>query len=81
MSPLHLQEITTVLRHGWVMKCRSWLRHCATSRKGAGSISDSIIGIFHMLNPSDCIMVLRSTQTLKEMSARSIPLGVKAADA
>jgi len=26
---------------------RSWLRHCATSRKVAGSIYDSVIGIFH----------------------------------
>jgi hypothetical protein len=28
-------------------RCRSWLRHCATSRKVAGSIPDDIIGIFH----------------------------------
>jgi len=26
---------------------RSWLRHCATSRKVAGSISDGVIDIFH----------------------------------
>ena len=26
---------------------RSWLRHCATSRKVAGSIPDGFIGIFH----------------------------------
>jgi hypothetical protein len=26
---------------------RSWLRHCATSRKIAGSIPDGVIGIFH----------------------------------
>jgi hypothetical protein len=26
---------------------RSWLRHCATKRKVAGSISDGVIGIFH----------------------------------
>ena len=26
---------------------RSWLRHCATSRKVAGSIPDGAIGIFH----------------------------------
>jgi hypothetical protein len=24
-----------------------WLRHCATSRKVAGSIPDGVIGIFH----------------------------------
>jgi hypothetical protein len=26
---------------------RMWLRHCATSRKVAGSIPDAVIGIFH----------------------------------
>jgi hypothetical protein len=26
---------------------RSWLRHCATSQKVAGSISDSVIRIFY----------------------------------
>jgi hypothetical protein len=26
---------------------RSWFRHCATSRKVAGSIPDGLIGIFH----------------------------------
>ena len=26
---------------------RSWLRHCATSRKVAGSIPDVVIGIFY----------------------------------
>jgi hypothetical protein len=26
---------------------RGWLRHCATSRKVAGSIPDHVIGIFH----------------------------------
>jgi len=25
----------------------SWLRHCATRRKVAGSIPDGVIGIFH----------------------------------
>jgi len=31
---------------------RSWLRHCATSWKVAGSIPDGVIGIFHWHNPS-----------------------------
>ena len=26
---------------------RSWLRHCATSQKVAGSIPDGVNGIFH----------------------------------
>jgi len=30
---------------------RSWLRHCATSRKGAGSIPDGFTGIFHWHYP------------------------------
>ena len=44
---------------------RSWLRHCATSRKVAGSIPDGIIGIFHWLNPSVRTTALGSTQLLK----------------
>ena len=43
---------------------RSWLRHCATSRKVAGSIPDGVIGIFHGHNPSGRSMVLGSTQSL-----------------
>ena len=31
---------------------RSWLRHCATSRKVLGSITDVVIGIFHWNSPS-----------------------------
>jgi len=29
---------------------RSWLRHCATSRKVAVSIHDGVTGIFHLHN-------------------------------
>jgi len=32
---------------------RSWLRHCATSRKVAGSILHGVNGIFYGHNPSD----------------------------
>ena len=28
-------------------RCRSWLRHCATSRKVAGLVPNGVIGIFH----------------------------------
>ena len=31
----------------WGPRWRSWLRHCATSQKVAGSIPDGVIGIFH----------------------------------
>ena len=50
-----------------------WLRCCATNRKVAGSIPDSVTGIFHRHNPSDRTMVLGLT--LKEMSTRRISWG------
>jgi hypothetical protein len=56
------------------------LRHCATSRKVAGSIPDGVTGIFHWHNPSGRTMALGSTQPLTEMSTRNISWGVKAAD-
>ena len=60
---------------------RSWLRHCATSRKVAGSIPDRVIGIFHSHNPSDRTMTLELIQPLTEMSTRNISWEVKAASA
>jgi hypothetical protein len=42
----------------WGTRWRSWLRHCATSRKVAGSISDGVIGIFHWHNHSSRTMTL-----------------------
>ena len=54
------------------MRWRSWLRHCATRRKVAGSILDGVIEIFHEHNPSGRNMALGSTQPLKEMSTRNI---------
>ena len=48
----------------------SWLRHCATSRKVAGSIPDGVIGIFHWHNPSDPTMALGPTQPVTDMSTR-----------
>ena len=51
---------------------RSWLRHCATSRKVAVSIPDGVIGIFHWHNLSGRTMALGLTQPLTEMSKRNI---------
>jgi hypothetical protein len=42
---------------------RSWWRHCATSRKVAGSIPDGVIGIFHWHNSSGRTMALGLTQS------------------
>jgi hypothetical protein len=39
----------------------------------AGSISDGVIDICHLHNPSGRTMSLVSTQPLTEMSARNIP--------
>jgi hypothetical protein len=48
-----------------------WLRHCATSRKAAGSIPDGVAGFCHC-NSSGRTMALGSTEPLPEMSTRSI---------
>jgi hypothetical protein len=57
--------------HGGDTQCRSWLRHCATSRKVADSIPESVTGIFHWHNPFDRIMALGLSQLLTEVSTRN----------
>ena len=52
-----------------------WLRCCATNRKVAGSLPDSVFGIFHWHNPSGRTMALESIQPLTEMSTRRISWG------
>ena len=64
--------------HARGTRWRIWLRHCATSRKIAGSIPDCVIVIFHWHNPSGRTMALRLTQPLTEMNTRNISLGLKA---
>jgi hypothetical protein len=54
---------------------RSWLRHCATSRKVAGSIPDKVTRFFNRPNPSSRTMNLGSTEPLTEMSTRKLPMG------
>jgi len=56
-----------------------WLRHCATSRKVAGSIPDCVIGIFKGHYPFGRTKALGLTQPLTEMSTRIISWGVKVA--
>ena len=50
----------------WGTWWHSWLRHCATSWKIAGSILDGINVIFHWFHHSGCTMVLGSTQPLAD---------------
>jgi hypothetical protein len=59
---------------------RSWLRHCSTSRKVAGSISDGVIGNFNSHNHFGRTMALGSTQPLIN-EYQEYFLGIKAADA
>ena len=59
----------------WGTHWRSLLRHCATSRKAAGSIPDGVIGIFYLNNLSGRTMALGLIQPLTEMSTRNISWG------
>jgi len=43
MTIIQILKITLEIRG---TRWRSWLRHCATSRKVADSIPDGVIGIF-----------------------------------
>jgi hypothetical protein len=65
----------------WGTRWRNWLRHCATSREVAFSISDGVIGIFHWHNHSGRTVALCLTQPLTEMSTRNISWRVKAGGA
>jgi len=55
----------------------SWLRHCAASRKVAGSVRVGVNGIFHCLNPSG----LGVDQSSNRNKYQAYFLGVKAAGA
>jgi hypothetical protein len=60
---------------GGPLMVAQWLRYCATNRKVAGSIPDSVTGIFHWHNPSDRTMALGSTQLLTEWVPGAFPGG------
>ena len=45
-TAVHIQ-ICIQLKSNRGTRWRSWLRHCATTRKVAGSVPDGVIGIFH----------------------------------
>jgi hypothetical protein len=64
--PLWWFNTLTFPRRG--TRWRSWLRHYATNRKVAGSISDGVIGIFHWHYPSGRTIALGLTLT--EMNTR-----------
>jgi hypothetical protein len=53
----------------------SWLRHCATSRKVAGSIPVGVIDIFHWHNSSGRALAPELAQPLTKMSSKDISWG------
>ena len=71
---LHFIKLLKYYISNGAMRWRSWLRHCATSRKVAGSIPDGV-GIFHWHNPSGRTVALGSAQPPTEMSIRNISWG------
>ena len=60
----------------WCTRWHSWFRHCATSRKVAGSIPDGVTGTFDINSPG-CTTALGLTQPVTEMSTRNISCGGK----
>jgi hypothetical protein len=72
---IHLKLITVITELGARCWWRSWLRHCVTSRKVAGSIPDGVNEIFHWHNTSGRTVALGLTQPLTEMSTTNISWG------
>jgi hypothetical protein len=75
LQPTDITRTQYTKFHCAVTRWCSWLRHCATNRKVAGSIPDGIIGIFNWHNPSGRTMALGLTQPLTEMGTRYISWG------
>jgi hypothetical protein len=61
-----------------VMRWRSWLRLCATSREAEASNPDGVTGNPHLLNPCGHTVTLGPTQPLIEMSIRDTSWKAKA---
>ena len=47
IGALYIYMCTYIYIYMGGTRWRSWLRHCAISRKVAGSIPDGVTGIFH----------------------------------
>jgi len=78
---VHCQRFTHPCSTNRGTQWRSWLRHCATSRKVAGSNPDGVIGFFFHWHPSGHTMTLGLIQPLTEMCTKNISWRVKAAGA
>ena len=70
VQPKHIAFWINIIRFCVCTDCcgaRGWLRHCATSRKVAGSISGGVIGIFLSIYLSGlvtAVAVLRNPNTI-----------------
>jgi hypothetical protein len=64
----------------WGMLQHSWLRHCPTSQKVAGTIPNEAIGFFNWPYPSSSNMVLRSTHPLNRNEYQQSPWGWRTAE-
>jgi hypothetical protein len=70
VGKLKANQLGSEIIRMYLLKCgstrwRSWLRHCVTSRKVAGSIPDDVTGIFPWHNHSGRTMALGLTQSLR----------------
>jgi len=71
----HIRLLTEYIKANMLWGVTRWricLRHCATSRKVAGSIPDGFIGIFRWHNPVGRTSALGLTQPLTEISTGNI---------
>jgi len=64
VSVVENRHIYCETRNEWGTRWGSWLRHCAASRKVAGSIPDGVAGNFHLHYPYGRPMALGLTQPL-----------------
>jgi len=75
---INISEVGALVWKSGGTRWGSWLRHCPTSQKVSGSISDGFTGIFHWhYPPSGHTTALGSTHPVTEMSTRGIFCGDK----
>jgi hypothetical protein len=72
-EPLQRISCQNLFQTRWARS--SWLRHYATGRKVVVSILKEVTKFFNLPNISSSTIALESTQHLKEMSTRNLPLG------
>jgi hypothetical protein len=74
-------DLRTASQYREGTRWHSWLRHCVTNRKVAGSILDGVTGIFQWLNPSGRIVAPGVDSACNRKDYQESFLGVKTAGA